>query len=123
MRVRVYWNLHRKLFSVLDWTDSKGRLHKHLDSIVLLNCKFVVQPAGQARVRREKKKYVHAFIEGDICTSSTRYQSEQVRYNPYFTDGFVNEDGELRKAAECVFLTSHNETPYVYASVEEDECC
>ncbi len=120
MRVRVYWNLHRKLFSVLDWTDNKGRLYKHLDSIVLLNCKFVVQPAGQARVRREKKKYVHAFVEVDICTSSTRYQSELVSYNPYFTDGFVNEEGGVRKVCECGCWTSQKETPYVYASVPED---
>ena len=120
MRVRVYWNLHKKVFSVLDWTDNKGRLLRHLDSIVLMNCKLIVQPDGQARVRREKKKYVHAFIEGDICTSSTRYQSEQVRYNPYFTEGFVNTEGELRKTAECVFLTSHSDNPFVYASVEEE---
>ena len=120
MRVRVYWNLHKKTFSVLDWTGDKGRLYKYTEAIVLLNCKFVVQPAGQARVRKEKKKFVHAFVEGDICTEPTRYQSELVSYNPYFTDGFVNESGDTRKVAECVFLTSHNETPYVYASVKQE---
>lgn len=120
MRVRVYWNIHRKLFSVLDWTDNKGRLYKHLDSIVLLNCKFVVQPAGQARVRKEKKKFVHAFVEGDICKTTTRYQSELVSYNPYFTDGFVNEAGEVRREAECVFLTSYGGRPSIYASVPEE---
>ena len=58
--VEVYYNLHNKTFSV----RHAGRVWFHTNVLTLHNCKFAVQPAGRAKVLKEKRKNVHAFIRG-----------------------------------------------------------
>ena len=65
-KVRVYRNLHKKCVSV----KQGGIVQCHATNVVLNDCKFIVNEAGQARVRREGKKYVHAFIEGYVVSAS-----------------------------------------------------
>ena len=68
MRVKVYFNLHKKLFSVVALEgDKKGKVIKHTDSIDLSMPIFRVQKAGRERVLKEKKKNVHAYVTGYIC--------------------------------------------------------
>ena len=62
MRVRVYWNLHKKKYSVQD--AKTGRVIKHIGAISLQDCKLSVRKAGQERARREGRKNVHAFVTG-----------------------------------------------------------
>ena len=59
-RVEVYRNLHNDKLSV----RYGGKVVGHVDSIWLRDATFAVQPAGRDRVRREKKKNVHAFVRG-----------------------------------------------------------
>ncbi len=66
MRVQVYWNLHKDCWSVVALEgDQKGRVVTHADKVLLRGATFSVQPAGNAKVRREKKKNVHAFVRGE----------------------------------------------------------
>ncbi len=86
-KVRVYRNLHKKCISV----KQKGIVRCHASNVVLRDCKFIVNEAGQARVRREGKKYVHAFIEGYVVEARKANELldfgwETVYYNPYDTD-------------------------------------
>jgi len=86
-KVRVYRNLHKKCVSV----KQGGIVQCHATNVVLNDCKFIVNEAGQARVRREGKKYVHAFIEGYVVSASKSLELldfgwETVYYNPYDTD-------------------------------------
>lgn len=97
--VRVYRNLHKNCVSV----RQGGIVKCHAENVVLKDCKFIVSAAGQRRVRDEKKKNVHAFIQGyvfdsreadkvvdgsksdeEILAGDTGWQS--VYYNPYSTD-------------------------------------
>ena len=88
-KVRVYRNLHRKCISV----KQDGIVKCWTTNIVLKDCKFIISKAGQKRVRNEKRKNVHAFVEGylvnvretDKLKSSTWTESY---YNPYHTDTF-----------------------------------
>ena len=67
MRVEVYWNLHKHLFSVRALEgEHKGRVIDHSYGVRLSNATFVSQPAGRERVRREGKKNVHAFVRGHL---------------------------------------------------------
>ena len=81
LKARVYWNLHKKCWSIQDRTT--GRVYMHVTAITLADGKFVVRPAGREKVRREGKKNVHAFAVGDVslrnglATSSGR----RVTYN------------------------------------------
>ena len=95
MRVEVYWNLHKKCYSV----RHKGRVIAHVPYAVLKDVKWVVQPAGRRRVLRERKKNVHAFARGtwlygndemQLSADNLRLTKRQpVTYNPYHQTSFV----------------------------------
>ncbi len=62
MRVYVYFNLHRKCFSIKALEGAmKGRVIAHRDNVLLFHTTFKVSQAGRERVIREKRKNVHAF--------------------------------------------------------------
>lgn len=87
MRVEVYWNLHRLLWSV----RHKGRVIAHVKEVDLMNVEWVVQPAGRARVLRERRKNVHAFARGTIPDEDLAVHGEwgSIKYNPYTGDSFT----------------------------------
>jgi hypothetical protein len=61
--IRVHWNLHKHCYSVVD--IKTGRVVEHtVGPIYLEKVRFVAQPAGRARVLREKRKNVHAYVRG-----------------------------------------------------------
>ena len=88
-RVKVYRNLTYKCWTICDAKD--GKLYCHADSVDLRDCKFRVQPAGRARVLKEKQKNVHAYVVGkfhDINFNKAQYfpygyKFAQAFYNPY----------------------------------------
>ena len=121
MRVRVYWNTFKNQFSVLSWEGkSKGRVIDHTFALLLKDCKFVVQPRGNTRVKEEKSKNVHAFVEGTIHREYTRVQTERVRYNPFKMISFEMK-GQPITVADYVFLTTREESAEIYASKEETD--
>ena len=88
-RVRVYYNLHKKCFSVQDYKT--GLVTKHAYRLFLTNAMFVVRKSGNERVRSEGKKNVHAFVNGIVVNRSAKIDNEHcfvVRYNPYTMDYF-----------------------------------
>ena len=66
-KVRVYRNLHRDCYSV----KQGGIVRCHAENVTLRSCQFIVSKAGQRRVRDEKRKNVHAFIEGYVFDTRT----------------------------------------------------
>ena len=95
--VRVYRNLTKKCWSVQHRVKGKGwRLYAHMDSIFLIGCQFIVNKAGRERVRRENKKYVHAYIKAGAMVSRAMYYKRtgemQINYNPYKNDTFMQND-------------------------------
>lgn len=106
--VEVYKNLHNGLWSV----RQRGIVKCHTDYILLTNITFAVQPAGRARVIKEQKKNVHAFVRGTITDRKTVDAHErdcivlQPRYNPYDFDSFVDgNDDPLHTADFCDMMT------------------
>ena len=103
-RVQVYYNLHKKCLSI----RYKGKVIEHAREVTLTDAKFHVQPAGRARVLREKKKNVHAYIKGmpappNATVSLTKLG--ELTYNPYKYKTFVwKETEEPIQSAEWVSL-------------------
>jgi len=64
MRVRIYWNLHRGCWSVMD--ARTNRILGHATQVLVREPRFVVREAGRQRVLRERKKNVHAFVVGQL---------------------------------------------------------
>ena len=110
--MEVYCNLHNNTFSVRllspvggpeDYSRwrLKGKVIKHLDnwmSVYLQNVTFAVQPAGQAKVRREGKKNVHAFVRGTVVRGDNKFGeafkdecTQIAQYNPYKFNSFVTQ--------------------------------
>jgi len=99
-KIEVYRNLHKNCFSVRHKGKVVGYLHDN-EQLALTNVKFVVQPAGRAKVLRENKKNVHAFVRGEYVgyennLTNNLYFGEfkdldfyAVSYNPYKSDKFV----------------------------------
>jgi hypothetical protein len=61
---------------------------QHALTLNLKDARFVIQKGGQARVRREGKKYVHAFVVGTLTDEQVKTHLG-ITYNPYVNDTFV----------------------------------
>lgn len=117
MRVRVYWNLHRKCYSVMD--ASTGRVIQHANAVMLRDVRYTVQPAGYARTIREGRKCVHAFIDGHIINNQLiDFKSARpVTYNPQRGPHWYDKaTGEVLTTASAVRATTSGDgKPKVWA--------
>ena len=100
MRVFVYYNLHKHLWSIkaLEGPE-KGRVIAHARYVTLDNVKPKVSEAGRQRVLRERRKNVHAGLVGTWVTGSEALGRihgpvEPITYNPYKYTGFVYKASE-----------------------------
>ena len=132
-KVKVYFNLHKKLFSVVSLEgEDKGLVIDHAREIDLVDCKLVVQPGGNKRVRKEMKKNVHAYIAGFLAAGEDMERAKKdcmkstVTYNPYrhksfmmFWDyglaGTFAECFPIVQAKACSFNLSPTGKPEVFA--------
>lgn len=97
MKVFVYFNLHRKLWSVKALTgEDKGRVIGHFNHVGLQRATFKVSEAGRQRVIREQRKNVHAGVVGWVTWTdndnrlNSPTESPRVTYNPYKFKTFVD---------------------------------
>jgi hypothetical protein len=101
-KVRIYRNLHKKLYSVQEKVNGRWKVVEHTNNINLINVTFKVSEAGRQRVIKEKRKNVHAAMIGErfpFIPKSFVYRDE-VSYNPYKSPYFMakSEDKPLDKA-------------------------
>ena len=60
------------------------RLLTHSTDVILRNAKCKVYESGRQRVIRERKKYVHAYIEGELIgTTPVQHTRLKLTYNPF----------------------------------------
>ena len=117
-KVFVYYNLHKHKWSVKD--VKTGRVIGHHYEVSLYNAKFKVSEAGRARVLKEKRKNVHAGVEGYLTTDylarkmdgtilwESQSERHKVTYNPYKYDTFVTvPDEEPIHKAYFVRMTAY----------------
>jgi len=101
MRVEVYFNLHKKTFSVR--SAKSGKVLLHTDEVHIENPEFVVRQSGRNRVLTEGRKNVHAFVRGDATffRYTNRPMLDTLTYNPYKYVSFVD-----KKTKEPVYKAS-----------------
>ena len=94
MKVKVYFNLHRKVFSVVN--IKTGKVAGYSENLCLKNAQLRVQESGRQRVLREKRKNVHAFVRGDAAffRYTNRQPLDTLTYNPYKYVSFVDKQTE-----------------------------
>jgi hypothetical protein len=113
-KVMVYYNLHKKTFSVS--YDNKVILHS--DYVKLGDVEFRVRTGGRNKVRTEKQKNVHAFVIGNLleyceypCDNIPNPTSNNIiTYNPYKNETFVYKEGgePIYTAKEVDMINSTN---------------
>ena len=102
MKVFVYYNLHKKLWSIKALEGgNKNKVIAHARYIELSDVTPKVSQSGRQRVIKEGCKNVHAGLVGNLKFdgdyipfddySATR---KQVTYNPYLYESFVYVDDE-----------------------------
>ena len=113
-KVMVYFNLHKKTFSV----SYDNKVIMHADYVKLGDVEFRVRTGGRDRVRSEKQKNVHAFVIGNLleyceypCMDIPISTSTSViTYNPYKHETFVYKEGgePIYTAKEVDMINSTN---------------
>lgn len=93
--VFVYYNLHKHMFSIKALEgEFRGKIVLHSHIVFLTNgCRFYVSKCGQKRVRKEKKKNVHAGVIGHLTFREIIHCETAVTYNPYKYETFIHVDG------------------------------
>ena len=113
-RVFVYYNLHKKCFSIKALTGvKKGLVVAHSDYVLLSDATPSVSIAGMQRVRRTKQKNVHAGFKGTLECLDEQYSLKggvYITYNPYLYDSFVcvNDTDEKVDSTEARDYYLHN---------------
>ncbi|AGS82771.1 hypothetical protein ANNAL29_90 [Mycobacterium phage AnnaL29] len=111
MRVFVYWNLHRGMWSIkaLEGPD-KGRVIARHNHVVLRNVTGKVSEAGRQRVLREGRKNVHAGLVGELVQGEAVVLSQDARkvtYNPRKYETFVYTDDEAPFQGSDLAVLAH----------------
>lgn len=123
IKVDVYYNLHKKTFSI----RCNGKVIAHRDKVTIKNPQYIVGEKGKQRVRREKSKNVHAFVRGtlmandneskDILSMPTDLAVYQITYNPYLHDTFVRrvDDKPIYNSEWAVLCKAENLPPQIWS--------
>lgn len=91
--IKVYFNLHKKAFSI----QQGGIVVQTVAYIDMQDVTFHVQPAGNAKVRKQKRKNVHAYVKGYLAPDNRYVSIEkigEITYNPYKYKTFVWKETE-----------------------------
>ena len=128
-RIRAYYNLHRKCFSVQDYQT--GLVTEHTDKLFVTNAMFVVRESGNKKVKREGRKNVHAFVNGirqPKWQNTDHCNNYEVKYNPYTMDFFHYKRVMLEFNAWLpvdrhwignVWLFMNDGKPNIYADIDK----
>ena len=131
MKAFVYFNLHKKCWSIRAKEGSEnGRVLAHATSVAIADATTKVSEAGRQRVLKEKSKNVHAGIVGElvgyvgnmtdagtragICSTSEFNDMfkvdnmEAITYNPYKSPNFLirNTGDPVPNTIDRVVLTN-----------------
>lgn len=136
MRAFVYWNLHKRVFSI----RVNGRVIAHARRVLIQNPEFTVSEKGRARVLASGRKNVHAGVVGDVLACDSELCDRRsplltwldvaseatadladwqpVRYDPYEAGEFrTMGDGRAIKVAGLAYGYANRLTgkPNLYA--------
>jgi len=111
MKVKVYYNLHKKCYSIVSLEkENYGKVIKHENCVPLFDAQFKVSEKGRQRVLREQKKNVHAYVVGTwVSEFVPRLPIKVATYNPYKYSSFVDAHSKkpLAKASQVLLSKNH----------------
>ena len=121
MKVFVYWNLHRKLWSIKALEGPKKGLVIHrADFVHLQGVTPKVSQKGRERVLRERKKNVHAGLIGTLLPEGSPMpracsNDDKITYNPYVGPAFTyKQTGKDYLGSKDAILLACEKHPEVF---------
>ena len=122
MRVEVYYNLHKNVFSV----RHKGKVIAWGNRVTIENPEYVVREKGRQKVLEEGRKNVHAFVRGTLSDINNfkfgkiqqrLSEPREVTYNPYKYDSFVdgNTYQPVKKSKWARLIKKGNDQPRIFS--------
>ena len=107
-QVKVYFDLHRKTFSV----QIGQRVHGKGDTVAVEAAEFKVNEVQRQKVIATKTKNVHAKVHGRLVDTDDMTVEEikaagfkEATYNPYYYESFVDKETKAPlHNAEAVIL-------------------
>jgi hypothetical protein len=84
--------------------NGRWKVIKHVGRIDLQDVSFKVSELGRQRVLREKRKNVHAFIEGEEISFCGYANTTKVTYNPYKYEKFTTGEKYVDKADFAIII-------------------
>ena len=120
-RVYVYFNLHKKCFSV----RQSNKVVKHVNRICLKDVRYLVGDAGRKRVLETGTKNVHAGVSGYYVDHvPVPWISFDVTYNPYKYETFVSKDDrEMIDHSDYAYLECGDGWRNIEAIFEKTKVC
>ena len=129
-KVQVYRNLHKTTEEgthVYSVRNDKGIVVDHVTEIALSKPILRVGQKGNQRVRDEKRKNVHAYIQGmrmresviDDPTSGCSGKWEKITYNPYLHKSFVLVRDQSVAVREAWFVEIRRDGVWAFLPVTE----
>lgn len=122
MKVFVYYNLRKKMWSIRSLeAPTKNKVIGYSHTVYLKDAIPKVSEAGRQRVLRTKQKNVHAGIIGEItsleqiikeCNRNPGFPTE-IKYNPYKNDSFVDSVQSLFKFQSGFYVKMENKKVFV----------
>ena len=109
---KVYFNLHKKVWSIMTKTPKGWRVTGHAARLVLRDVRFVVSQAGRERTVREGRKNVHAFAIGTIVDYEWGCTGRRIRYNHYKYTTFVDDAEQPVHNVDCAVLEGRSVQEY-----------
>ena len=114
VNVLVHWHFHKKLWSI---TDARTRrVVAHVASLLLLNATCKVSMAGRIRVLRQKRKNVHAWLQGKVAAINfprtvgmSHKGLRPVKYNPYTAGYFYYVRTKKKATSTPMAILQNNE--------------
>lgn len=118
MIVQVYFNLHKKCFSVRNKRENRVMFYSH--NLYLEDAKFIVKESGRKKVLQTKVKNVHAYIEAELIlpqpVSFKELKGTRIRYNPYLFESFVDSEQNAIYNAKQVYLNVDSSKPVIFVT-------
>ena len=125
-QVQVYRNLHKSTkegAAVYSVRNDKGIVEDHVTEIAIARPILRVGPKGNKRVRDEKRKNVHAYIQGrrmresvidDFTTGIRAEEWKKITYNPYRHESFVLYWDESVMVSEAQIIEIRRDGVWAY---------
>ena len=125
-QVQVYRNLHKTLEDgtyVYSVRNDKGIVVDHVTEIAISKPILRVGPKGNQRVRDEKRKNVHAYIQGkrmresvidDYGTGIELCEWQKITYVPELHKSFVLESDQSVAVREAWFIEIRRDGVWAY---------